>query len=198
MFDDIKGIVSIEDDVEPIFDTRRTRARSIESQNYHFQRAVHAGAVSQDAVEQWLTVSCFANDAVRRALAHLYPVPLGIDKKELVFVVIFQLSSDKSVEVKDQSRFVERFLVFIRNATDLGGEHIDGLKEFVEGLIAFTDGLVKIRDGLVSHRTQSRRHEEHRVTSMLMNGHFTRGNTLNARRDSGVGDADESILDFHA
>src|SRR5262245_31671868 len=101
MFDDIKGIVSIEDDVEWIFDTRRTRARSIESEKSHLQREVHAGVEPQDAVEQWFTVSCFANDAVRRALAHLYPVPLWIDKKELMFVVIFQLSSHEGVEVKD-------------------------------------------------------------------------------------------------
>jgi hypothetical protein len=33
---------------------------------------------------------------------------------------------------------------------------------------------------------------------MLMDGHFTRRNALNAGRDSGVGDADESIFHFHA
>jgi hypothetical protein len=33
---------------------------------------------------------------------------------------------------------------------------------------------------------------------MLVDGHFTRRNALKARCDSGVGDADEAILDFHA
>jgi hypothetical protein len=33
---------------------------------------------------------------------------------------------------------------------------------------------------------------------MLMDGDLTRRNALNARRDSGVGDADEPVLDFHA
>ena len=80
VLDNVESIMPIEHDIDGIFDAGRAGPRGVKGEEANLHGEIHAGVIAQDTVEERLAIAGFADDAIRRPLAHLDPIALRINE----------------------------------------------------------------------------------------------------------------------
>src|SRR5882724_4344336 len=147
MLDDPIAATLVKNHIDGKIYARGTYSGGVESQAAHFESKTHGILIFEGPVENGFAITRRADDLIGCALADLNPIPLRVDKKELVFFIVGELSADQRRKIKGQAAFLQRSLVLLGHPADLRGKKIDRFEQVVERFL-----MLRHRFFEVSHR----------------------------------------------
>ncbi len=114
-----------------------------------------------------------------------------------MFAVLLELPADESGDIETEAALQQCALIFDSNLANLFGEIIHGLVEAVVRLRSVHQSFLEVRYRLVSNGSESGSHDEERTLSLVIHADLPRRDDLATRRQSRIGDADDSFVHDH-